>query len=339
MEIKNVLSLKITDGSFIAEARRFTSYAAESMGFNEIDSGRVSIIVTELVSNLIKHTTAHSGEFYVRELVNGKQKGIEILAVDKGPGMLNVAECLRDGYSTAGSVGTGLGSIQRLSDDFDIYSLKDSGTVILSRIWLAKNHGITLKPYDISAFAMPLTGEVFNGDGWTSYQTPNKITIMLCDGLGHGEQAASASEQAIQEFMASKDYPLNELMNNIHSRLRTTRGAAISLAEIDSVRNIVSYCGIGNVTGLINYPDHVKNMISHNGIVGHEIRKIQVYEYPWNEDALLIMHSDGLTTRWNLDKYPGLFVKTLPIIVSTIFRDFNRGTDDATIVAVRRNIR
>lgn len=339
MEIKNILSIKITDGSFIAEARRLTSFAAESIGFNETDIGKISIIVTELVSNLIKHTSTHCGEFFVRELIIREQKGIELLSVDKGPGITNIADCLRDGYSTAGSVGTGLGSVQRLSDIFDIYSQKNSGTVILSRLWVDKNQSLSNETYDISGFSIPKSGEEFNGDGWISSQTSNKLLLMVCDGLGHGDQAAIAAEEAKKEFLLSYPYPLDEIMENLNSRLKHTRGAAVSLVEVNSINNIVRYCGIGNITGMIFSPESSRSLISHNGTVGHEIRKIQVFEYPWKDDSLLILFSDGLTSRWNFDKYPGLFSKTLPVILSTIHRDNTRGTDDTTIIAARNRLR
>lgn len=333
--MKNILALKINEQSQISETRRLTNYAATAMGFNETDRGRISILVTELAGNLVKHA-ARGGEFQLYRRGTGEYEGLEILSIDKGPGMTNIAECMRDGYSTAGSPGTGLGSVSRLSDYFEIFSSPAHGTIILSRVWLNKNrHRTPVEDYDFGAVAIPKTGEDVSGDKWAMKYNDRKILIMVSDGLGHGINASEASLEAVKAFDKCESVVLPEVMEAIHLGLKHTRGAAVALTEIDPDKNSVQYCGIGNITSAVVSPDASRSMVSHNGIVGHEVRKIHVFNYPWTHDSLLIMHSDGIGTRWNLDKYPGIIQRSSSIICSVLYRDFQRGNDDVTVLAIK----
>lgn len=330
--MKNIFTLKITDQSGVPEARRLTAYAATAIGFNETDKGRISIIVTELCRNIVKHTT-HGGEFQLFRLKRGDLEGLELLAIDRGPGIKNIAEAMRDGFSTAGSPGTGLGSVQRLSDFFDIYSVLGQGTVILSRVWVSKNSQ-TQQKFEISGINLPKPGQEVSGDKWAWKANHNGITVMIADGLGHGLEASDASNEAVKAFEDSEGEPEKSILL-MHQRLSHTRGAAAAVSELALRTNTVRYCGIGNISGSILSAEGSRSMISHNGIVGHEMRKVQTFDYPWISGALMIMHSDGMSARWNLEKYPGLIMKSTTVICAVLYRDFARGNDDLTVVAMR----
>lgn len=331
--MKNIFTIKITEQSGVAEARRLSAYAATAIGFNETDKGRISIIVTELCRNIVKHTK-HGGEFQLFRIKRGEQEGLELLALDRSPGIRNVAEAMRDGYSTAGSPGTGLGSIKRLSDFFDIYSLEGQGTVILSRLWVNKQ-AVQQKKFEISGINLPKPGEEVSGDKWGWRANPNGITLMVADGLGHGLEASDASNEAVKAFEESKEGAVDRILQTIHQRLSHTRGAAVAVSELDLRTKTVKYCGVGNISGIIISPSGSRSMISHNGIVGHEARKIQTFDYPWPEKSIMVMHSDGMSARWNMEKYPGLLMRSTSVICGVLYRDFARGNDDFTVTALR----
>jgi hypothetical protein len=120
-----------------------------------------------------------------------------------------------------------------------------------------------------------------------------------------------------------------------HGALRSTRGAALAVADLDLARE-VRYAGIGNIAGLVSTSHDTRHMVSHPGIVGHEVRKIQEFVYPWSQDSLLVMHSDGLATHWNLDQYPGLASRRPSLIAGVLYRDFTRGRDDVAVVVARK---
>jgi anti-sigma regulatory factor (Ser/Thr protein kinase) len=297
---------------------------------DENAAGQAAIIVTELANNLQKH--AQEGSLVLRR-INAGEPGIAILAVDKGPGMTDVEKCLRDGYSTIGTPGTGLGSIARLADRWDIYSIVGIGTVLMAQVGgRDKSNASRL---DVGAVTLPMKGEVECGDNWAHTWNAARERVMVADGLGHGEHAWEAAKEAATIFCEKEGHPLPDVMQAIHNGLKKTRGAAVALAEMDAERRIVQYVGVGNIAATILHAATTRSLVSQNGTVGHEARKIQEFQYPWPEGATLVMNSDGILTKWELSKYPGLVVRHPALIAGVIWRDFTRGRDDTLVIAAR----
>jgi len=298
--------------------------------------GSIAIIVTEVAKNLAKY--AAKGELIVQTLQAEGQFGIELIALDRGPGMANPAACLQDGFSRGGSPGTGLGAINRLSTLFDVFSVPGQGTAILSRFWPKgfKGHpkgGL----WEIGALCVPKPGQTVSGDGCAWNERDVGLRVLVTDGLGHGPLAAKASSEAIKVFRSDPHLSPTELLSLIHNALRSTRGAAVGLADVHPEDRIVRFVGVGNISGVVIEPSRSRNMVSHNGTVGSEVRKIQEFEYPWSDDATLIMYSDGISSRWSLDAYPGLIKRHPGLVAGVLYRDHGRGTDDSTIVVIRQS--
>lgn len=306
---------------------------AARLGFRETERGKVGIVVTEVANNLVQHT--HGGTLLLRAIEHYPTVGIEILALDKGPGMVDVDECLHDGFSTAGTSGNGLGAIRRLSNVFDIYSIPNQGTALLAHIWAAPElhpHQVTL---EIGVVCLPKPGEDVSGDAWACQSDSHRILLLVADGLGHGPAAASASSEAVRTFQAHYDRSPYAIVEAAHAALKPTRGAALAIAEIDIEQHSVRFAGIGNISASIfSFTEH-HNLVSHNGTIGHELRKIQEFSYPWYPNGLLIMHSDGLGTQWRLDRYPSLSQKHPSLIAGVLYRDFNRERDDVTVLVAK----
>jgi anti-sigma regulatory factor (Ser/Thr protein kinase) len=327
----------IRESSAVAETRREVTGLARAAGFNESEIGRVALVVTEAATNLVKH--ALQGQLLARVFDRDGVVVIEVLALDQGPGISNIGESLRDGYSTAGSPGTGLGAIKRLSDEFDIYSAPGKGVALLAQLWSQRAPSGNLPPpLEIGAVCLPLAGEVACGDAWAVEWRSGHCMIMVVDGLGHGANAAPAAKAAVDAFRTHPQLEPAALIEYAHGALRSTRGAAMAVAGID-LAGEVKYAGIGNISGVICAPGGARHMVSHAGIVGHEARKIQEFVYPWSQDSLLVMHSDGLATHWNLDQYPGLAGRRPSLIAGVLYRDFTRGRDDVTVVVAKNSER
>lgn len=326
--------LRIADPSEVGEARRVTANLCAALGFDTTHSGKAAIVVTELATNLSKH--ARGGELLLRSLDDRGVAGLEIVSVDRGPGLLNPGECLRDGYSTSGSPGTGLGAIRRLSSLFDIFTQPGKGTAVLSRVWNAPPRRMVPGLFEAGAVCLPAPGETVAGDSWTLYQGPHRALLMIADGLGHGPAAAEASAAAVAAFARSASLSPSEVVVRLHAALQAGRGAAVAVAELNTDARIARYAGIGNIAGVIISPDWSRSLVSFNGTAGVSARKIQEFSYPWPEHALLVMHSDGLTSRWTLDDYPGLRAHHPALIAAVLARDHARGRDDLTVVALRQ---
>lgn len=326
-------TFEITEPSHTAEVRRFATQLAQAAGFNESEAGGVALVTTELATNLLKH--ASSGEIVVRPVVHDRVPGVELLALDRGSGISNLAQCLRDGYSTAGSPGTGLGAIARLAAEFDIQSQLGKGTAVMARLRPGKAGSVAEKQMEVGAICKPMPGEQRCGDGWACEFLPGRYLFAVVDGLGHGPRAAAAAERAVASVRQHRAETPAIIVQDAHNALRDTRGAALAVAEIDMAQQTLRYCGVGNISAALIAGDNLRHLVSYNGTAGHEARKIVEFTYPWSANALLIMHSDGLMTRWDLQTYPGLTQRHPSLIAGVLYRDFVRGRDDVTVVVAK----
>jgi anti-sigma regulatory factor (Ser/Thr protein kinase) len=317
------------DTTLAAEARRSATLLAAERGLDENEAGKVALLVSEAATNLVKH--AGGGEILVGP---GTAGGVEVLALDRGPGMANPSACMRDGYSTAGSAGTGLGAISRLATRFDIHSTPGVGTAIVAAVAPGRRSEKT-ELFEVGGVSVPAPEEVACGDAWAAAPVADGIKVMVVDGLGHGVLASEAAQTAVSAFRAAIARPIAEMMDGIHGALKTTRGAAVAIATIDARRRVVTFCGIGNIAGSIVGTGPTRSTVSYGGIAGHGTVKIQPFTYPWQPDGLLVMHSDGITGHWSLEAYPGLRQRDPALVAGVLYRDFFRGRDDATVVVVR----
>lgn len=351
------LNLSITQAAQVGDARRQATLLAQKMGFDETERGKVSLVVTEAANNLVKH--GNGGEMLLTVRVSPHGPGLDILALDKGPGMTNVAQCLADGYSTAGTPGTGLGAIQRLSSTFDLFSTKAQGTVLYARLegerkkekgesdlstlnsQLSTKDSSSLIVHpaslpDYGAVCVPVAGETESGDGWTVQAQGERTYFLAVDGLGHGPQAAEAAQAAMRVFRErAGQEDASGMLETIHAALRSTRGAAAAVAVVDTSQQELVYAGIGNIAGTIVSGTDSHSLVSLSGIVGHQIRRVQPFTYACPPGALLILHSDGLSTQWRLDRYPGLTQRAPAVIAGVLYRDYKRGRDDASVLVAR----
>ena len=332
MEVMEHALLRVTDATGVGEARRIATELARALALGDTDAGRVAIVVTEIATNLVKH--AGEGELLLHGLRSGAAAGVGIVALDRGPGIDRVGEALRDGYSTGGTSGTGLGAISRVATRFEVYSEKSRGTAVLSQVWSA-GAPHAAEPMDVCGVNVPYPGEYISGDAWAMREAPGTTLVMVADGLGHGEHAAKASQVAVDTFRADRGVAPTEALERIHAALRPTRGAAVGVAAVDREKGLVRFAGIGNVAGTIVSDATTRSLVSHHGTAGGSARRIQEFSYPWNGGDLLILHSDGLGSHWTLDAYPGLVGRHPALIAGVLYRDHRRGRDDTTVIVLR----
>ena len=327
------IRIEIEDPSQTAEARRIARRMAENIGFEEVRAEQVAIAVTEAATNILKH--AGRGEILLR-ITAGAFSEMEFLALDRGPGMSNLDQCLRDGYTTGTSPGHGLGAIKRLSDVSDFYSVPGKGTAVLARWRLDPPRKTGPALLRIGAVNVPKRGQEVCGDSWGVEQTEESSTLLVADGLGHGYEASMASLEAVRTLRGHPDLPPMALLELSHKALRSSRGAAVAVARIDRVRGKLTFSGVGNVAGQIYSGSAAgQHLVSVNGTAGHETQRIREFSYPWPENGMLVLHSDGLTTATGLEAQPRLALHDPSLIAGVLYKDFNRGQDDATVVVAK----
>jgi len=329
--VRDLACIVLDDLSAAGETRRQTEHHAHAIGLGDTDAGRAAIVANELATNAVKH--GGGGLFLVRALHCGESVGVELLALDRGPGMRDVAGSLRDGHSTAGTMGNGLGAAQRLSSLFEIYAPPGHGTAVLSRVW-AVHPGPPppSRPLTVGAVCVALQGEREGGDAWAVDQTPGRAALLISDGLGHGEGAAEASAAAVETFAADPSRTPEQQVAALNTALRPTRGAAVAVAVVLPAQGTVSYAGLGNTAARVHSGESMRNLLSREGTAGISARPARQSAYPWQGDAMLLLHTDGLTTRWSLNDHPGLHHRHPSLIAGVLFRDHRRRHDDVTVV-------
>src|ERR1700722_18648979 len=322
----------VSDQSDIGECRRSAKRLAESHLFDEVSAGQITIIATELETNIVRH--AGSGELLLQVLEGGMTPELEVLAIDRGPGMRDIDACMRDGYSSRGTAGQGLGAVSRLSSTFDVHTAEGKGTVVLARIARKRDRGQQSppRPLEIGAINLAVSGEIECGDTWRAADDGSRVSLLVADGLGQGPLAATAAQAAATAFVAHPFDEPSALMQSLHQAPAGGRGAAAAAAQLALGSARVIYAGVGNISGAVVTPERSRGMVSHNGTLGVLLLRSQQFEYEWPAGSLVVMHSDGLSARWSLSAYPGLQVRHAGVIAGVLYRDFARQRDDVTVL-------
>lgn len=317
------------DPSRVGEARRHAAQLAARAGLDETATGRLAIVVNELGNNLLRH--AKEG----RLLLAQSEGEVEIISVDRGPGMAHMQRFMADGFSTGGTPGTGLGAIHRLAQDVDMHSRAGEGTVIVARV---RNDDAARSPHAvrIGGIATAAPGEAVCGDAWTALLDPASASIVVADGLGHGKAAAEASHAMVEAFQEFISESPSDLLDRAHARLRHTRGAAVCLVKVDRDAKTVTCIGAGNVMGRVISGVSDKALLTQHGTVGVQMRRSQEAVSEWPAHAIVVVHTDGIESRWPSQLVVGALARDPVTIAALVWRDHCRGRDDATVVVAMR---
>jgi anti-sigma regulatory factor (Ser/Thr protein kinase) len=320
-------SIAIEDKSSVGEARRAAIQIAQTLGFDEGRRSDIGIVATEAATNVLLHATR--GELLICPFVEGHHIWMDLFALDAGPGIEDVSRAMEDGVSSIGTAGQGLGAIGRLSDDSSLYSRPDKGTAFWCRF---KSAGFALT-MPVGLLNIPIHGETVCGDSYFIQVGASRSIYMIVDGLGHGGGAAEAAAEAVATVSQFLRVSASEVIVRTHNALKKTRGAAMSIAIVDHERLMMTYAGIGNVSAVLLNGQSSRSLVSQNGTLGAILPRVpQEYSFPIARETVLLMFSDGLTTKTSPLNYPGLQVRHPALIAGVLFRDFSRRRDDATIM-------
>ncbi|WP_162201675.1 ATP-binding protein [Pseudoxanthomonas suwonensis] len=322
-------AIVVEEATQAGQVRREAQELARLAGFGELDAGRVTLVAMEVATNVLRHGR---GGRVLLALVQGRTGlGVEVCGIDRGPGF-SLANCLPDGYSTGGTPGQGLGAIKRQSQVFDAWS-DARGAVVLARIYGERTRDEDL---GYGALRVPMRQETVCGDAWYLGADGDRVSGALVDGLGHGLLAAEAAETGIAAAAEAAGLDVEEVVARMHARMSSTRGGAAAAFIHDPGAGVVRFAGVGNIAAAIHEPGMPgRGLASHPGIVGSQYRRAPAFVVPATPGALLLMHSDGLQTRWSLAQYEGLAFRHPALVLAVLLRDFDRGRDDTSALAVR----
>jgi anti-sigma regulatory factor (Ser/Thr protein kinase) len=328
MEVAFTEFVAVTDPSSVGEVRRTALMAAQRLQMDDTRSGEFALLATEASRNALVH--GGGGQVVLTGVRENEVSMARILAMDKGPGIPNMAQAMSDGYSTAGTMGGGMGAMKRIANTLEIFTGR-SGTIVMLQIGQTVQKG----PLQIAGLAVPYPGERFCGDAWTCHRTPERTVCLLTDGLGHGWEAAEAAQEAVATFHKRVELPPGQILSYVHEALRKTRGAVAAIAEIRPQESTLVYAGIGNISAVVLSRGTSRSLVSHNGTLGAAAARIQEFKSEWPADGVLVLHSDGLQSRWDLAPYAGLLSRHPAVIGGALLRDFRRQRDDASVVVIK----
>ncbi|HYY41745.1 MAG TPA: ATP-binding protein [Pyrinomonadaceae bacterium] len=350
--MREIKSLEVRDEAQVGAARRAVHAYASKVGFTERELAELDIVVQEIGTNAVRYAKGGGWLHFTRPL--GAEPGVELFYWDKGPGIYDLDRAVRDGVSSGGSLGSGLGAIRRLMDEFDVYSTVRAtgalrslpparrtthGTALLGRKWVAatrlsaRTHGATARR--IGAWSRTHPDETHNGDAYFVRRRGRRMICAVIDGLGHGRGAYEAARVARDVLNDWQGEPLDELMQAAHGALRATRGAVLGAAVVDSAAEAFYYAGVGNIEVRVFGAPQPARPISTNGTLGARFERARVWSYPWAEGTTIVLATDGVSAKWDIQDYPGLLQHSPQLLAGVLMRDYGRDTDDATVLVAR----
>lgn len=331
--LSKIMRILVKDQSYVGTARRSVREFAERTGIHSEPLEKLSILVSEIATNLAKHAS-DGGEIITEDASEGSHKAVRIISVDRGPGIADIDKSMLDGVSTSSTLGGGLGAIKRLSDQFEISSASGSGTCIVAEIHQDTPRKSKLGKHriDFGSLSVPHPKEMLCGDVVSVAFSDKQSSILLVDALGHGPAAYEASQVASEEFQLFPFDPAQEIVQRIHRKLNGTRGAALALAQIDFDTRKVIYVGVGNIVSRILLPYLDRGCASIQGIVGSQMGSLKEYVHDWDAKSVLLMHSDGIKSSAKINIRSN---SSAVLLAAETYRDYSRQNDDATVVVVK----
>ncbi len=326
MTAPSTREIRIDHVSAVHVAARTARALATEIGLPGVLPELAAVIASELASNLDKH--ADDGTIHIQPLLLGT--GVEITSCDRGPGMADLRRCLTDGHTTTGTLGVGLGAVRRMSTEFLITTTPGVGTLATASL---RAPGEPDQPDVETGYGvLPADTEQHSGDAVAVHHDEDVTTLLLVDGLGHGEPAAEAALTATDVFHHDPTRPVRDAVEALHRGIRHTRGAAAAVVRVE--RDRLSFCGVGNITTVVLSGARDRHLLSRPGVVGLRVDRPTVQEIDLPAGGTVVLHSDGITNHWLLDA-PGHTAQPPPLLTARLLRDHRNHHDDAAVLAAR----
>jgi anti-sigma regulatory factor (Ser/Thr protein kinase) len=336
--VEDVAWVRMDEPSAVGAARRAVEQLAAQLGAATARAAEIGIAVTEIASNVVRH--GGGGAVLLRAVrADEAAAEIEVVAIDSGPGIADLGTARRDGSSTAGTLGIGLGAIDRMADSVEIATAAERGTVLVARFDIRRRRPVAAdgRSVDTAGITRALAGEQVCGDAYAARRSGHRLTLMMGDGSGHGPLAAFASSAAVRTFLDPERIAESpaEVLGRVHGALSGTRGAAVAVAEVDPDAQVVRFAGIGNIAGAVLHDGVKRSMVSLGGVAGFRNPPIRTFEYACPPGAVVVLHSDGVRSRWSAADVQALLGRTPLLLAASLLRDAGIRHDDACVLVGR----
>lgn len=321
----------------IADARRAALKFGLERELDDSTRGRIAAIVTELGTNLVRH--ASGGRLLIGCHTHDDGCELEVISIDDGPGIPGHSRCIQNAQAVGAKPGTGLSNVQRLSTDFSMFSLMGRGTVLLSRAWVPKRSSSTaVSPrahFEHSGICLASAGEAMSSDAWDIRIGDEGAKLIVADGLRRGLQGAEAAATALEVVAEAHEFSAAEI-GRAYPFMKFPRDAAVAVAEVDARRKTVVFAGAGNITARIISSVTDEILVSQPGTLSAQSHGLRENTYRWPDHSIVVLHSDGLRSQWNLADDIGLLQCDPAVITGWLLRDHARDGDDVSVVVFKR---
>lgn len=307
---------------------------AEDAGFDEAAAEEVALSGSELAANVLDH--ADDGEIELSRIAAGDRDGVRIESFDAGPGIDDVDAAFADGVSSTGSLGGGLGAVNRLMDQVTVAAPGEPayGTHVVADRWLRPPHESTERcPLSFGAASRPKTAGTANGDSFVIKRWDDSALVGVIDGLGHGQPAHKAAIAAKGYVERHCDRPMTSIFEGAGRACRGTRGVVMALVRFDWSEGTATVGSVGN----INYKADVSSdfsIVPRRGVVGNDGPGPVVRSAAWVPTDRLVLFSDGVGSRWELADYDHVFDGSTPAAARKLLASLGKDDDDATVLVV-----
>ncbi len=337
--------LPVRDSSHVHAAVTMADAAVTHAGLAPADRAACALIATELATNLARH--ARGGQLVATATDPGPAAWVQLAAADNGPGIPDVDAAMADGYSTANSLGGGLGTCRRAAGIFDLYTAPGAGTVVIART--GPGAAAPAGPARVGGILAARPGEQESGDAWGVFQDAAELTVAVVDGLGHGPDAAKAAATSLNTIAAATGPGAGDpvaLLGQLNRELAGGRGAVAGIARLTGGQHAygqlaygqLAYGGVGNIgarLGAAGSRGQSRGLVSSMGTLGLGQRlRPQAVVSPWRAGSVFAAHSDGIRSSWDLSRYPGVTRHDPAVLAALIWRDAATRGDDSAVVIV-----
>jgi len=319
------------DELLVADTARHT---ATEVGFDETVSEEVGLVATELAANVLDH--AGSGEVTVARISEGDRAGVRIESMDAGPGIDDVDAAFADGASTAGSLGGGLGTVNRLMDRVTVAAPgePDYGTHVVADRWVRPEYEATADcPLSFGAASRPMRSGAANGDSFVIKRWNDRALVGVIDGLGHGRPAHAAAMAAKTYVERHFDQPMQSIFAGAERACRGTRGVVMALARFDWAASTVTVASVGNINHKVDGAADLQ-VVTRRGVIGSNGPDPVVASADWHDGDRLVLFSDGVVSHWSFDEYPDLFEQSAAASARQLLQELGKDDDDSTVLVV-----
>jgi phosphoserine phosphatase RsbX len=182
-------------------------------------------------------------------------------------------------------------------------------------------------------------GQVECGDAWIIEPIDDGFLVAVIDGLGHGAEAAVAAQRAVETIQSSASQPPEMIVSVCHQALLRSRGAAISMARIDTAGESLTWVGVGNVEGLVLNPVAFRPpfwqseaLVARGGVVGYDLPTLRPATLPFKPGSFLVFATDGVQPGFAAAMRAG---RPAQQAADHILAGYRSGTDDALAMVVQ----